>query len=178
MLRLIGLISFVSALTLPTLVMAEEVGSMTVDLDGEERSFYFISVARGDQTAMTASFVDHKRLPSLNLQAHPEPRFTTTDVLSVSGSWFGGYSEGKPLTDIEILFLPKGMSEPYYTTDQVEGDPTLTLDSFEVDGETGQVAGAFSGKMCRVAKLYEAPDLADCMDITGTFETALMVQSR
>ena len=151
---------------------------MTVDLDGEDRSFYFISVARGDQMAMTASFVDHKRLPSLNFQAHPEPRFTTTDVLSVSGSWFGGYSEGKSLTDIEILFLPKGMSEPHYTTDQVEGDPTLTLDSFEIDGETGQVAGEFSGKMCRVAKLYEAPDLDDCMDITGTFETPLMVQSR
>ncbi|WP_417260829.1 hypothetical protein [Celeribacter sp.] len=70
------------------------------------------------------------------------------------------------------------MSESYYTTDQVEGDPTLTLDSFEIDGETGQVAGAFSGKMCRVAKLYQAPDLDDCMGVSGTFETSLMVQKR
>lgn len=175
MLRIYTVVFFV---LFPSFLLAEEIGTMTVELDGEARRFHFISVTRGERTAMSAGFVDHERLPSLNLQAHPEPRFTTRDVVSVSGSWFGGYSADKPLTGVEILFLPEGMSKPFYTTDQVPGDPDLTLDSFGIDGDTGQASGTFSGKLCRVEKLYEAPDMNDCKDISGTFETVLQVRGR
>ncbi len=170
------LFSFFVIFLCPGLLLAEEIGTMTVQMDGTERTFHFISATRGERTMLSAGYIDHPQLPSLNLQAHPEPRFTTTDVISVSGSWFGGYQEGKPLTGVEILFLPDGMRNPFYTTDQVGGEPTITLDVFEIDGETGRASGSFSGRLCLVSELYETPDMDDCIDVSGVFETALQLR--
>ncbi|MHA3980618.1 hypothetical protein ACW9UR_23370 [Halovulum sp. GXIMD14794] len=164
------------SLALPAMLSAEEIGGMTASFDGEEREWHIISVTRGERTAMSASFSGPERLPTLSLQGHPEPRFTTSDVLAVSGSWFNGYDPGKSITGVEINFMPQGMSKPFYTSHQVPGEATMTLESLELGEETGQAAGAFSGKICLVQELYGEPDLADCKEVSGRFDTLLQVR--
>lgn len=160
----------------PLCALADEVGQVTATLGGEERTWYAISVKRGEETASTASLKNSKRLSSLTIQAHPEPRFTTSDVLSLDADWFGLAAAGKAPTTVEILYLPQGMSNPFYTTDQVETRPVMTFDTLAIDGETGQTAGSFTARLCRVAKLYEAPDTSDCLDLEGRFDTQLRIR--
>ena len=161
---------------LPGAVGAEEAGKITAEIDGTQRVWSVITVTRGDESMISASFNGSNRLASLSLQGHPEPRFTTTDVLSVEGMWFGGYSADKPVTDVEIIFMPEGMSNPFYTSDQVPEQATITLDTLDVGETEGRATGSFSGKICRVAKLYEEPDLDDCINLSGTFDTAIQIR--
>jgi hypothetical protein len=166
----------VIALVAPTALWADEVGKITANLDGTQSEWHIISAKRGDKTIMTAGFGGPKKLPSLTLQGHPEPHFSTTGVLSVRGSWFGGYESAKPLSQVEILFLPQGMSKPFYTSDQVPDGAEMVLDNIELGDETGQASGTFSGKICLVQELYEAPDMNNCKVVSGSFNTALQIR--
>lgn len=167
--------AIVYSLVIPTAIWAEGVGTINANFGGEQREWHIISVTRGSETIITAGYRDHRMLPTLSLQGHPEPSFTVTDVLSISGSWFGGYSESKPISEVEIIFMPNGMSKPFYTSDQVPGDPVITLERFEKGDETGHASGTFSGKVCLVPELYAEPDLNDCKEISGNFDTPLRI---
>jgi len=163
-------------LSWPAIVCAKEVGQINAVFDGEERQWYVISVERGDQTVLTASLSNLKRLPSLSLQGHTTPRFSNADVLSINASWFGAYDPAKAPASVEIIFMPKGMSNPFYTSDQVPEAPELTIETMEFDDASGRAKGSFSGKVCLVPKLYEAPDLDNCKTISGTFDTGIQVR--
>lgn len=171
--RAILIVAFLAAC--PAALWAEEVGQINADLDGEARRWFVISVTKGDRTALSASFRDDKRLPRLSLQGHTEPRYSSADVLHVTAFWFGDYDPEKKPT-AEIIFMPDGMSKPFYTSDQLEEKPTLTVDSMEWSDGAGQVTGSFSGKICLVSKLYETPDPEDCKTISGTFDTRIEVR--
>lgn len=160
----------------PAALWAQEIGQIHAELDGEARQWFTISVNQGDRSALSASFRNDKRMPTLSLQGHPEPRFTTADVLAVKASWFGAYDPTKSPTSVEITFRPEGMRKPFYTSDQVVQTPTLTVKSMELNDATGQVTGSFSGKICLVSKLYEAPDLDNCKAVAGTFNTEIEVR--
>ena len=163
------------AFAMPTVINAEEVGKINLTMNGEAREFFVISATRGDETVRTASFKDDGRLPSLDVQGHPVPRFTASDVFSISAFWFGSFDPGKS-PDVEIIYLPETMTKPFYTSDQVPEAPQFTLDSFEQDGTSGRATGSFTAKLCFVPKLYEPPDMNDCKVIEGTFDTALDVR--
>lgn len=164
------------SLVSPATLWADEIGKLTASFDGEDREWHVISVTQGERTAMSASFGGSKRLPTLSVQGHPEPRFTTSDVISVSGSWFNGYAPGKDVTGVEIIFMPQGMNKPFYTSDQVPGDASMVLESLDLSEEAGEAHGTFDGRICLVQELYAEPDLEDCMDVSGRFDTALQVR--
>ncbi|MGA9573242.1 MAG: hypothetical protein WBS20_04755 [Lysobacterales bacterium] len=164
------------SLACPAALWAEEVGQINADLDGEARQWFTISVKQGERKALSASFRNDNRLPTLSLQGHPEPRYSSADVLSVTASWFGAYDPAKSPVSVEIIFMPEGMSKPFYTSDQVAESPTLTVDMMEWSDDTGRATGSFSGKICLVPKLYEAPNLDDCKTVSGTFDTAIQVR--
>lgn len=171
-----ALLTLALSVACPAALWAEEIGQINADLDGQARQWFAISVKQGDREALSASFRNDERLPTLSLQGHPEPRFTSTDVLSVTASWFGAYDPAKSPTDVEIIFMPEGMSKPFFTSDQVDETPTLKVDTMEWSDGFGRAAGSFSGKVCLVPKLYEAPNLDDCKTVSGTFDTQIQVR--
>lgn len=160
----------------PAVIWAEEVGQIKAQMDGKERQWFVVSAQRGDKQVLTASLSNLKRLPTLSLQGHTEPKFSNTDVLSISAHWYGAYDPAKTPTGIEIIFMPKGMSNPFYTSDQVPESPTMTVESMEFDESFGRAKGSFSGKVCLVPKLYESPDLNNCKMLSGTFDTDIQVR--
>ena len=160
----------------PAVLCAEEVGQINANFDGEERKWFIISIERGDKKALSASLSNLKRLPTLALQGHTQPRYSSTDALSIDIAWFGAYDPAKAPASVEIIFMPKGMSNPFYTSDQVAEKPTVTIDKLEFDDNSGHATGSFSGKVCLVPKLYETPDPNDCKLISGTFDTEIQVR--
>lgn len=160
----------------PSAVFADQIGEVSATFDGSERQWYTLERTVGEQTAASASFRNTKRLSSLNIQAHPEPRFSNVGVLSISASWFGTFELGKAPVSVEVLYLPEGMSNPFYTSDQVTDGATLAIESINLDEGSGHITGRFTAKLCHVTELYEAPDMGDCKDIDGAFDTKLQVR--
>lgn len=169
-------VSAAALFLLPQFGFAESVGTVDVDLGGEVRTFHTVGMKRDGQTAMTSTFNLSDRLSDLTIQAHPVPRFTSTDVISINASWFGAYSDGAAPASVEVLWLPEGMSKPFYTSDQVSEAPVLEIGMINRDGETGQITGTISATVCRVSGLYEPPDMEDCLPLTGTFDTQVLVK--
>ncbi|OWU85995.1 hypothetical protein ATO6_03750 [Oceanicola sp. 22II-s10i] len=157
----------------PTLIRADGIGTVDATFDGEARTYHTISVKHGEDTAATATYNNTSRLSSLSIQAHPAPRFTSTDVLSISIDWIGEIDAAKSPMSVEVLYLPQGMSKPFYTTDQMPEAPKITFDSLDISASPGHATGTVEATLCLVPKLYEAPDPTDCMQITAGFDTAI-----
>lgn len=155
---------------------AQEVGQINAELNGEARLWHVISITRGDKTALSASMSNLKRLPTLSLQGHLEPKPSTTDALYITAHWMGAFDAAKSPTGVEIIFMPNGMSKPFYTSDQLSEKPALTIDTAVLDESSGHVSGSFSGKICLVPKLYETPDPNDCKTVSGSFDTDIQVR--
>ncbi|MDF0600406.1 hypothetical protein P1J78_06665 [Psychromarinibacter sp. C21-152] len=158
---------------LPAAALAEEFGTVTVDMGGEARTFYTITAESGGETAATAEFGKQSMFTTLHIQAHPAPRFTATDVISLDLMWMGDFAPGKAPNSVELIHMPDGMNGPIWTN---EGAPQPIATDLEIDLEGGTVRGSFGGPLCIRESIAAETDTGTCMEVSGTVESGLLVQ--
>ncbi len=153
--------------------LAEQIGTVSLTLDGETEEWFTASGKVGDNTAYTVSFTPSNRLSKLNIQAHPEPKISAKDFMAISVSYFGEYEAGKSPMNVEVLYLPEGMSNPFYTSAGLPTKPTVEVEAMEFDEGFGQIIGTFGATVCKVQGLYEDPNTDDCIEISGRFDSQI-----
>lgn len=67
------------------------------------------------------------------------------------------------------------MPQILYVSDHDQQNASITFETLKVHTENGHAVGTFSARLCRVdlKNLFEGPDMDDCFDATGRFDTAL-----
>lgn len=161
---------------LPVSLGAQELGRIDGTLDGAARSWHTIQRTRMGRTVATASLVQGPRLTELNIQGHPEPRFSTDDVLSLEVRYLGAYFTGADPVSVDILHMPKGMGGPFWTTKGAPRPPSVEIVSLDVWGNFGRLHAAFAGLICQRKIISAATDPDDCKEVTGVVETDLQVE--
>lgn len=161
---------------MPISAIADEIGTVTATLDGQERQWFTISLDLGNGQEMSVRFKNDDRLTDFALQAHPEPQFTSTDILTINVSYFGPYAEGKAPVDVEITHAPDGLTSPVWTSARMSSTPLLEFDVLDLSSDPGHATGSFSAELCLAAGLLEDPDPDNCKPISGSFDTDLMVR--
>lgn len=73
-----------------------------------------------------------------------------------------------------VSYVPNHSTPPMWEMgpDQ-RSNVSYEVDSYYFDGETGTIAARFTGQLCRVDRLGDEADPADCHEISGSFETLL-----
>ena len=155
---------------------AEELGRITAFLDGEERIWHTIGFEQGDGTVFTATFEQKPYLAELLLQGHPEPRFTSKDVLSVDVQFAGQYAAGDEPSAIEVLYTPNGLAGPLWTSRGALTPSRLDVIELDVWGSVGRLVAVVSGQVCKRPQLFSQTDVSDCMRLSGVIETRLDVK--
>jgi hypothetical protein len=61
-----------------------------------------------------------------------------------------------------------------WTSEDAGIAPALTFETLALDGTDGEASGTFAGRLCR-AEGFEEVDTSDCREISGRFETELLV---
>lgn len=110
------------------------------------------------------------------MQGHPQPSFTSTDVLSIDLMYRGEYQPGAAPMEAEVMFLPTGMRPPYWTSNHTETDVSVTFDELALDGDIGRAVGTFTAKLCKTEVITGAPDTSQCQQVEGRFDTRVLIE--
>lgn len=155
---------------------AEEFGRIEATLNGEARTWYTLTMTRDGETDASARFSTNQFTSDLHLQGHPQPSFTSTDVLSIDLRYSGKYQPGAAPMEAEIMYLPAGMKPPFWTSSQTGTPVSVTFEDLSLDGETGRAAGTFTATLCMMQTLGGDPDTSQCQPIEGRFDTRVMIE--
>lgn len=155
---------------------AEEFGRIEATLNGEARTWYTLTMARGEQAHASATFSTSRFSSDLHLQGHPRPSFTSTDVLSIDLMYRGEYQSGAAPMEAEIMYLPTGMRPPFWTSNQTGTPVSVTFEELTLDGDTGRAVGAFTATLCMTEVITDNPDTSQCQPIEGRFDTQVMIE--
>lgn len=149
-------------LLIPGGALAQDViGSITATLDGEPRTWQTLQ-GSGDASYNTY-FESFGAFQSASVTGYVEGGSFNRDVLQIVVGFMDG--DTTPL-ETTVLFVPERMSRMWAN---IDGEPILTIDSF--DG--GQIAGSLSGRLCFKDGMMAEPDPETCQTIEGTFDTVL-----
>lgn len=160
----------------PAFASADAFGTVGLSLNGETQTWYTIANSSGADLSATATFTNNSSLSSLSIQAHPEPAYSAEKVLSLTLTYYGAYETGKNPISTEVVYLTEGVRNPFYTSDGVAATPNVSIEILE-DGENpGRVTGQFAAKICLLKELSGEPDPNDCKDISGRFDTGILIQ--
>lgn len=152
-----------ACLLIPIGAVAQDViGSIAATLDGEARTWQTLD-GSGSDTSYNTYLDDFGGFQSASITGYVEGAPFNRDVLQIVVGFMGGDS-----TPIEttVLFVPERMSQMWAN---IDGEPILTIDSF--DGT--QIAGSLSGRLCFKDGMMAEPDPETCQTIEGTFDTVL-----
>lgn len=81
--------------------------------------------------------------------------------------------------DADITYIVEAsssaMPQILYVSDHDQQNALVTFETLTVHPDSGHAAGTFSARLCRVdmKNLFEGPDMEDCFDASGRFDTAL-----
>lgn len=167
-----------AALATAEAASAEEFGRIKAALDGEAREWFTIAMETDSGTAATATFgAGPMNTGNLHVQGHPRPSFTSTDVLSVDTMFLGTNGDAQQM-DVSVMYMPDGMSGPYWQSDGAPGEASLMLETLEIGeaGDIGRASGRFEAEIC----LKESPaaplDTTNCRRISGSFDTRVLME--
>lgn len=161
---------------LPIIASADQFGTVAITLNEESQNWYTISSNSGGALSASATFTNDTTLSNLSIQAHPEPVYSANNVLSIALTYYGAYETGKAPITVEVVYLTDGIQNPFYTSDGVASTPTASVEFLEDGKNPGHVTGHFAAKICLLKELSGEPDLNDCKDIKGRFDTGLQIQ--
>jgi len=160
----------------PVATAAEQLGTVSIIWDGEAQDWFTISDGTGDALIASASLKSGERLSSISIQAHPKPKFSSKNVLSISLTYLGAFVPDTPPTGAEFIYTTNGMRPPFYTSAGAPVAPTVTVEGYEATQQDGQLTGTFSATLCLANDLYGDVDTNDCKELSGSFNTGIVLR--
>lgn len=163
-------LAFILMTAFPQLAGATEtIGTITAMVDGVEREWQTIRHSNSDGTDASARVYDLGPMSTVEIQGMGE------DTIVMEVAVVGGLAPGA-MGEVQIALFPKGegFMGTRWTSEDAGVSPTLTFDSLALEGAGGNASGTFAGRLCR-AEGFEEVDTSDCREISGRFETELLV---
>lgn len=156
----------------------DQIGIVQARIDDEDRTWFTLSRKVDGQSSSTAVYVQSGQLGMVNIDAFPEPAFSTTGIFQVKLLFGGSPAPGKSPAVVTISHFPGAATErePYWTSDSSGSPGQATLETFEIDGDTGRAAATFSGRICLRENADTDPDKGNCKAVSGRFETDMAVR--
>jgi hypothetical protein len=120
----------------------------------------------------TAEFRSFGPVVSITIQAHdPNTESMMNNVFSFEISLMGTDASAT-VADKSISYWPGGMSAPFYMSEDSGVEPVITFDTLSLDDDAA-ANGSFSALLCRKDDFFSETDTDDCLQVEGTFQTAL-----
>mgnify|MGYP000924663676 CR=1 FL=1 len=166
----IGLTLFVGQTALAQ-TATTSVGAVDARIDGMSYSGETLDVAsEGTSTAEVRSFGP---ITSISIQAHdPKAENIMHNVLGIEVSLMGSET---PVSGMEasVSWWPEGMRNPFYLSEDSGTAPEIVFDALSLDNGSAATQGIFSAVVCRRDTMFAEPDMSDCRQVEGTFDTVM-----
>lgn len=161
---------------LPLSAVAEEIGRITATLNGEQHTWYALAASTEHKHGATATLRDSDHISDLSINGQSALELSNRRRLALVFSYDGPFAPDKPFRKVEVLYVVDGFSEPFYTNHETAVPTVAQIDSFRRSGGRAHVTGRITAKICKTRQLYSPTDPDDCLDLDGTFDTALALQ--
>lgn len=146
-------------------------GTVNATIGGAPYSGETLDVAsEGTSTAEVSAFGP---MNSITIQAHdPQAGNIMHNVLSIEISLMGDEATA-PILDASVSWWPKGMSAPFYLSEDSGTEAAVAIDSLSLQDGASTIEGSFSARVCRKDDFFAETDTSDCLQVEGSFDTAL-----
>lgn len=152
-------------------VERSHIGEVNATMDGTAYRGATLAVP-SDGTA-TAEFRKLGPATMISVQAHdPDAESVMSNVFNVSFT-LAGEGASAPLTGVTISYFPEGMDEPFYSSESSETAPQISLEFLSLEEGSALAIGQFTASLCRKERFFAEADTSDCMNVEGSFDTAL-----
>lgn len=172
MIRAALLISAFMTVLPATATSQQVIGEITATLDGEERNWQ--TLGQGPDSYNTGLTDFGFGMYQVSIQGFAGERPQMAGTLQIV---FGGMEGADAPDEIEIIYVPERMSQSYaLPEDDAARAGALVIEEFDISGNEARVAGRIATELCFKDGMMASPDLADCIDIQGRFDTALPIE--
>ncbi|ABI75572.1 hypothetical protein HNE_2473 [Hyphomonas neptunium ATCC 15444] len=153
-------------------VQSAPIGTIEASIGGKAYAGETRKVA--SEGTSTAGFRTFGPVVNLVLQAHdPQSERMMHNVLALDISVMGSDASAS-VTAGSVSYWPEGVGKPFYTSDEGGGETQVTFDTLSLDDGNANVSGRFTTTICAKESYFEEINMADCLPVEGTFETALL----
>lgn len=149
----------------------ETLGEIHVEFDGEAFTRPTVFGTEGGDSAATATFMRTFGPVVVALFGTPGPQ------LSIDLQIGEDFALGDAPERAVISYFPGEVFRHWTSEDAAEDaaePPRVTLTRFELDGESGHIAGTFAASLCLVDGPRAKPDPDNCKPVSGSFDTRII----
>ncbi|AKH44341.1 hypothetical protein FHS61_002989 [Altererythrobacter atlanticus] len=147
------------------------IGEVNATMDGT--AYRGATLAVPSEGTATAEFRKIGPTTMISVQAHdPDADSVMHNVINL-GFTLAGEDASAPLAGVTISYFPDGMDEPFYSSESSETAPQISLESLSLEEGSASAIGQFTASLCRKARFFAEADTSDCMNVEGSFDTAL-----
>jgi len=150
---------------------AQEVGQVDANWRGGPKSWQVVTIERLSVPVHAGEFDPVRLGYEIAIQAVADAQDPNRDTISFELLLVQQEGQGSVLQAGDMLYLPKGMSGPFWTS---RGNPfTFEVLYFDVWGNVGNLEAVFDGTLCHRARLSAPVDRDNCHAINGFLSTRL-----
>ncbi|WP_421704343.1 hypothetical protein [Aliiroseovarius sp.] len=150
---------------------AQVVGQVDANWQGGLRSWQVVTIERQSGPVHSGEFDPVRLGYEIAIQAVADAAQPNQDSISFELLLVQQEGQGSFLRAGDMLFLPQGMSGPFWSS---RGNPfTLEVLYFDVWGDVGNLEAVFDGTLCHRARLSAPVDRDNCRAINGFISTKL-----
>lgn len=149
----------------------ETIGTISATLDGAEVQWQTIQFTNSDGTDASASV---QRIGPISMIAIQGSGDEGTLVIEAAVTGSPGTDAAVEVMGITLFPKGEGFMGMRWTSEEVGTPPDLTFTTLEVGDTEGRAEGAFDARLCR-AEGFEDVDVTTCKQMSGSFETRLLV---
>lgn len=160
-----------AVLAASTASASSPIGTMSAELDGEQREWQTLSVP--SEGTATAEFRDLGGPMTISIQGlDPDAANILHGTFSIETTLMGS-GAGASSFGASMSYFPEGMSGAFYTSAEEDQTLSLQFSALDVTSDPGKAEGTFSGRMCRLDNFSSPMDMDDCIEVEGRFATEL-----
>lgn len=155
---------------------AEELGQVRFTFDGAEKTWYTVLRTIKGKARPSASLKESRMTTRVAIDAWadpdaaPSPESVTITLIYVHAPAASGPIDYRHPANRKIEWVLEGFSGPRWIARGIK----LEIETADLAGATGRLAGTFSAEFCHATGISDKPDEASCRPVSGTIDTKVV----
>ncbi|MDK3075264.1 hypothetical protein QO034_19440 [Sedimentitalea sp. JM2-8] len=171
--RVLGIAGLALCISQPVLGQVGSIPVGTINARIGDISYTSETLDVPSEGTSTAEFRALGPATTVSIQGHdPQAESIMSNVLSLDIMLMGSDASAA-VTEATVSYFPKGMNEPFYSSDESGTQTQVVFEALSFDDGVPKAKGSFTALVCRKDDFFTEADQSDCLPVEGTFETAL-----
>jgi len=154
---------------------AEELGQVRFTFDGVEKTWFTVMRETKGKARPSATLKESRAGGKIEIEARPDPDAPSLESVNITLIYARSPTAQGPLdyrhpANRKIEWVLEGFTGPRWKGRKI----TVELETADLAGDAGRLAGTFSAEFCHATGISAKVDEASCRPVSGTIDTKVV----